>query len=129
MSVKTILVVDDEEFIRELFASLNRRDFFEFSVKILTAENPEEAKKILSENENEISAVITDIDLNRFSGWDVINFVLGLAVPPKIMAMSGNENNFPELEKLGIPILEKPFRIGELSGKIAELFETAEAME
>ena len=125
---RTILVVDDEEAIRELFITLGKHDFFEFPVEVLVARNPEEAKKIFLANLKEISLVITDINLasSRYGqGWEIINFVSGF-VGIKVAAMTGNDENLPALKERGIPYLEKPSSVQTIQKIINDLLRTDE---
>ena len=118
---KTILVVDDEEEIRELFLSLAEHDFFEFPVEVFTAEDPEEAERIILARPGKVVLVIADIDLPPFSGWEIIEFVLRLAVAPKLMAMTGNDNCLLGLKERGVLCLQKPFTIQMVQKMINDL--------
>ncbi|MCW5961276.1 MAG: response regulator [Pyrinomonadaceae bacterium] len=121
---ETILVVDDEESIRETAqAALTRFDY-----NVLTAGSGEEALSILEKNGTAIDLVITDIAMPKFGGIQLIREIKAGFPDIKIVYMSGllNDKQSGQLEQLDIDGgLEKPFTAGEILNTLAKLFDRA----
>ncbi len=114
----TVLVIEDEEDIRELLS-----DYLPtLGIKVLTASNGEEGLKIYRENMDEISAVILDIHLPTISGFEVHKELRKLKSDLKILWISGiaRELKIP-LDENSV-FLPKPFTIENLSNSLNKLF-------
>lgn len=111
---KKILLVDDEEEIREIIAH-HLRDQYE----VILASNGREAFQLTKEAKPDL--VITDLIMPEASGFDFIGSVAGLETP--IIAMSGRGGEYLEMAKdLGVArVIEKPFSMEELAELMNDL--------
>ncbi len=121
----TILVVDDEEIIRNLLvAALQSRGY-----RILLAENGAEALTIFSRNAKDISLVLLDLVMPVMSGDAVLPHLLIMKPDVRVIVSSGQD---PEecMRKLREPrvsgYLQKPYRMGALMAKLQEVLGSAE---
>ncbi len=113
LKTKTILIVDDEDLIRDLLADALSDDF-----NILTASNGEEALKLFEQHRDEISLVITDLIMPQMRG-DVLAEKLRDQYPTlPIVFISGYEREIqPDalLAKGNAVFLPKPFDVENLT--------------
>jgi PAS domain S-box-containing protein len=121
----SVLVVDDEESIRDLVRDgLDSR-----KVRVDVAASGEEAQRLLERNS--YSAVLCDLNLrngsgNIISGRDLYGRVMGAAstaAKPFFLFMTGEFVEVPgkdELAVMGARMLQKPFRISELLAILTE---------
>lgn len=117
MSIKkpTILVVDDDELIRELFV------VYLSDYTCLTAANGLEALKIYKEQS--IDVVILDIIMPGMTGDKVLIELQKINSNVKVIVCSGYtpENLRTKINNLGCEILEKPIDFNLLNKKILML--------
>jgi len=116
----TILVVDDEEIIRNLLvATLQSRGY-----KVLLAENGAEALTVFSRNIREVSMVLLDLVMPVMSGDEVLPHLFIMNPAVRVVVSSGQD---PEecMRKLHDPrvsaYLQKPYRVATLLAKVHEL--------
>lgn len=108
---KTVLVVDDEEALREIMAE-------ELSLKnanALCAENGTRALELLKSNK--VDAVISDVRMPGGSGLDLIRGIVeSLNYQPKLFIFSGYKDvSADQAKTLGvIEIFPKPFEIRQI---------------
>jgi DNA-binding response OmpR family regulator len=117
LSGKRVLIVDDEEYVRNLLL-----DFFSFhSFETVTASNGSEALKTLKEKS--CSLVITDLNMPEIDGIELIGKVRSLADPLKIIGMS-YEDRKDEFLKAGADyFLSKPFNFHYLKSLLNSIQE------
>ncbi|KKS65795.1 MAG: hisitidine kinase [Parcubacteria group bacterium GW2011_GWA1_42_7] len=117
---KKILIVDDEESIREIFEIFLKREGFDVSL----AENGEEGIKAM-ESQN-FDLVITDIDMpGKTNGFGVIEAAYRSAPEIKVIGWSGNitGKRADWFKERRISFFEKPiYPLSKLKEKIDELF-------
>jgi PAS domain S-box-containing protein len=120
----TILVVDDEEIIRNLLqTALSSRGY-----KVLLAENGAEALNVFSRNAREISLVLLDLVMPVMSGEAVLPHLFIMKPDVRLIVSSGQD---PEecMRNLKDPrvssYLQKPYRIATLLGKVQEVLANA----
>jgi YesN/AraC family two-component response regulator len=102
----TLLIVDDEPFLRDLLASKLQV----FGAKILTAENGQVALDIIKNNQ--IDAVLTDIEMPVMTGIELLVKIreLGLLTPVVILTGVGDQATTLTALRLGATdFLDKPF--------------------
>jgi DNA-binding NtrC family response regulator len=109
-----ILVVDDEESVRLLLATLLERD----SYRVLLANDGVHALEVSRKHEGKISAVVTDYKMPRLDGLQLAKALTTERPGIRVMIMSGRMSNPEALRKCGYPMLPKPFTI---SGFLASL--------
>lgn len=116
-----ILVVDDEENIREI----TRATLEKFDYKVLTAEDGTDALAVYAQNSDKISLVLTDMAMPHLDGFALIRALKKINPQIKIAAMSGliNDEQTADLENLNIKaFLAKPFTAENLLKTLAEIF-------
>jgi CheY-like chemotaxis protein len=118
-----ILIVDDEAYIR-LLIEQTLEDLEDRGVELLTAENGEEALKIIRAEEP--SLVFLDVMMPKMNGFDVCNAVkneLGLRdTYVVLLTAKGQEYDRQKGEQVGANLyMTKPFDPDELLDKAVEV--------
>src|SRR4051812_35708943 len=120
MALSRILVVDDEESIREFFEIMLRREGYH----VLTAVNGKNALELLKKSS--VDLIISDIQMPEMSGLQFLQTVRE-ADPEMIFIMItafGSTETAVEAMKLGaFDYLQKPFKIDEVKIIIREALE------
>ncbi len=117
-----ILLIEDEELIRELYADALQLAGFD----LVLVENGE--KGLEEWNQDSFNLVITDIGLPGISGWDVIETVRkdSHKVPIIIISGCGNQAEFVRGKELNVNhILSKPIDLFSLTAIINECLQTS----
>jgi len=123
--VKTILIVDDEEFIVSLIAkslSVYLKDSFE----ILTAENGEEAVEILKSHP--VVFIVTDLNMPIMDGYELSGYLKKNYPDTPVFLMTSDLTSEVQerLRPMGVrQFFEKPFSFQKLALNIAEELEDA----
>lgn len=115
-----ILVVDDEESIREVAAATLAANGY----RTVTAADGREAMDIYEANKDDIAAVLTDMAMPNMDGAAMIAELRKIDPKLNIIAMSGmiHENQTVDLQKLGVEkLLPKPFTAEKLLTTLAEV--------
>jgi PAS domain S-box-containing protein len=102
-----ILVVEDEEAVRDLILTVLRRQGYE----VLSAVNGEAALEVLSEAAGEVDILLTDVVMPGMGGPQLVEEVLRLRPGLPIIYISGYTANSLSPRGLGddVQLLEKPF--------------------
>lgn len=115
MKKKKVLVVDDEEFIRDLVY-----DFLEFRhIECDKAENREDALELISKHNYDL--ILLDRNLKSFKSENMIKKIKKINNKTPIIMLTG-ENKFSEssFKKLGIcEVISKPFQYDGFMNKIS----------
>jgi CheY-like chemotaxis protein len=112
-TTRRILVVDDDDHIRSLAATLLRRAGYQ----VLTASVPDEAFEILRANDD-VAVVVSDIVMPQMTGFDFSCEVRKFAPQVRFVFMSGfSEDQFRA--PISDPFVPKPFAVGSLAEAIA----------
>ena len=121
---ETILLVEDEEVVRELIRSILAARGYD----VLHAEDPKQAEKIAATYEREIHLLLTDVVMPGTSGRDLAKRVAAMRPGIRVLYMSGYTENVVTsggtLEK-GLSFLQKPFSPGVLVQKVHEVLSRA----
>lgn len=107
---RTILIVDDEEIIREFLNEVLRDDY-----DISTACDGDEAIEKLKKQQYDL--VITDLKMPRVSGEEVVKFANDTYPNAKVVVISGYSSLFTVSQSVNngaCAFLSKPFSIKEL---------------
>jgi CheY-like chemotaxis protein len=110
---ETILVVDDEQSIREITAATLQQ----FGYKVLTAPDGTEALAVFAKNSADIAAVVTDMAMPYMDGVVLVRALKKIDPNVKAIAMSGlmNPEHAAELRELNVTsTLSKPFTAEDL---------------
>ena len=114
-----ILLVDDEEFLREV-----GRDLLEdLGYTVYLAENGEHALEVFAVHRNEISLVIMDMIMPKMGGEEAFMRLREQAPELKVLICSGfsRDGTGDELVDLGANgFIQKPYNRSELSRAVAE---------
>ncbi len=117
-----ILVVDDEQMIRDLAVKILTRAGHE----VMTAESGREGIAAFEKSADEIGLVLMDVTLNDLSGTDAIREIR--LISPDIPCILSSGRNFEEITLPGdlvgqIHYLEKPYRARQLSSLVNDILE------
>jgi DNA-binding NtrC family response regulator len=119
---ETILVVDDEEMIKDLARDILAR----YGYTVLTAGGGEEAVEIYRQHKEEISVVVLDIVMPDVGGREVFRRIREIDPAAQVIISSGysQERDANELMKEGaLKFVQKPYRINSLVGAVGEVLE------
>jgi DNA-binding response OmpR family regulator len=112
---KTILIVDDDEFILDILAKAVERE----GMKALKASDGDEALKILEAHK--ISAVISDIAMPGMSGLELLASIKGKHSNIPVLLITGHTGKYnkEDVTALGADgFIIKPFKNTEIIGKL-----------
>jgi two-component system cell cycle sensor histidine kinase/response regulator CckA len=113
---ETVMVVDDEESIRDLATQYLTRCGY----KVLTATDGADAKRLATEHTGQIDLLLTDTMMPHMNGRELVRAIRTVRPEIKVIYMSGYlEFNSNPLEGAdGIYYLQKPFGLEALGQKI-----------
>jgi DNA-binding NtrC family response regulator len=106
-----ILVVDDEELIRKLMTNILRRG----GMAVLTAQNGEEALKVLQESGCDV--VVSDVRMAGMSGFDLLKQVKAKHPDIAFVVMTGHADSYSIKDALlqgADEYITKPFKNHEV---------------
>jgi two-component system sensor histidine kinase/response regulator len=115
-SPKVILIVDDDENIRDSL----REVFEEEGYEALTASNGREALEILTQGPKRADAVILDLLLPVMDGFRVYQAMQADALLSKIPVIVSTSS--PARAPSGVVVVPKPLKLDRLIDSVAELF-------
>jgi|GEM_PF-934258 len=121
---ETILMVDDDEVIRDLTAEILQK----VGYTVLKAANGEEALLALKSRKGGVDLAILDMIMPGLEGGPTFERLRQLEPEMKILITSGyNELSCPpgSLEKPGTAFIQKPYRVEELLTKVREVLEAS----
>jgi two-component system cell cycle sensor histidine kinase/response regulator CckA len=116
---ETVLVVEDEEMVRQLASHVLRRSGY----VVLEAANAGEALMIGEKHETRIDLLLSDVVMPRVSGADLARRLRALRPTMKVLFMSGySEEAIAQhgLAELTFGLLEKPFTPQALLTEVRE---------
>ncbi len=119
---ETILLVDDEEFIR----NLGRQMLTGFGYTVLTASDGTEALEIYGKKHRNIDLIILDLTMPGMSGSRCLRELLKINPGAKVIIASGYAENGPEMETITAQtrgFIGKPFKISAILGLIRKVLE------
>ncbi len=119
---ETILVVEDEEIVRNLACEL--LELLGYSV--LQAAHPTEAVRISQNHSGPIHLLLTDVVLPKMDGTRLYSAVLAIRPQMKVLYVSGyTQNSIVDhgVLKPGVHFLAKPFTLDSLASKVREILD------
>jgi two-component system, cell cycle sensor histidine kinase and response regulator CckA len=103
MSASRILVVDDEDAIREVARRILTREGYE----VIAAAGGEEALTLIAEDE-QVDLLLTDVIMPRMSGKELAERFVSLRAGARVLYMSGYTDRLIGLDEVDA-LIEKPF--------------------
>ncbi|HEY1583411.1 MAG TPA: ATP-binding protein [Chthoniobacterales bacterium] len=118
---ETILVVEDEPAVSEILALLLQN----LGYKVLTAENGEAAERVVVQRGRQIDLVLTDLNMPRMNGRELIDRLTRLNPQVRVILTSGNDPAIddPTADPLAVDFLPKPFTREILAEKVRQVLE------
>jgi two-component system cell cycle sensor histidine kinase/response regulator CckA len=120
---ETILLVEDEAALREAM-----RDYLGgLGYTVLVAGSGKEALEVVSEHEEHIDLLTTDIVMPGMSGRELSQMLGSLRSDLKTIYISGYAGDVLSrhgIHEIGAAFLQKPFSLGTLARKVRELLES-----
>ena len=117
---ETILVVEDEEAVRELILTVLKEKGYE----VLTSRDPRQAEQVAAQFKGEIHLLLTDMVMPGISGRELATRIQARRSDIRVLYMSGYTDNVITsggmLEK-GLAFLQKPFSPATLVEKVREV--------
>jgi PAS domain S-box-containing protein len=110
MGTETILLVEDEEPVRELV----RRVLEDAGYEVLAAGLPSEAERLLAEA-GHVDLLLSDVVMPEMSGYDLAARVREAHPEIRLMFMSGYAHSVPGAEQATGRLLKKPFAPEQLA--------------
>ena len=121
---ETILLVEDEEAVRDLTADLLRS----YGYTVLTARNADEAMRLFDEDQGSIAALLTDVVMPGTSGPELAAALIARQPGLKVLCMSGYADSEVVRRQVldrGMAFLQKPFSAPELARRLRETLDAA----
>ncbi|MEO6238955.1 MAG: response regulator [Vicinamibacterales bacterium] len=116
-SFETILLVEDEPAVRQLFAQALTRAGY----SVFEARNGQEAMKLFDEHGEQIDLLVTDMRMPYMSGAELAHHLRGRRRSLKLLCMSGYPGQLDS--ELAIDFLAKPFSREDLLKKVREVLD------
>ncbi|NIA08939.1 MAG: response regulator [Nitrospiraceae bacterium] len=120
---ETILVVDDEEVVRELASEI----LSEYGYRVMLAKDGAEAIHIYRAFEHNIDLVIMDMVMPKMTGEQAYMKLKKIDPEVKILLSSGYGSSNQELKKMrrdGVLFINKPYKIKELLSKVRQVLDS-----
>jgi two-component system cell cycle sensor histidine kinase/response regulator CckA len=123
---ETILLVEDEDQVRTVVASILRRQGY----RVIEAKDPLDALRVYEEAPREIDLLLTDVVMPKMSGIELAKRVVGARPSTRVLCMSGYTDDLIAQHRVaesGVAFLPKPITPENLSRKVREVLERAPA--
>ncbi len=119
---ETILVVEDEEIVRDL--AVRVLDLLGY--RVLAANDGEDAERLCREHEGRVDLLLSDVVMPGMNGKELRARLSALQPRMRVLFMSGySENIFAHrgLIDPGVPFLQKPFSVASLARKVRDVLD------
>jgi two-component system cell cycle sensor histidine kinase/response regulator CckA len=116
-TLETILLVEDEPAVRQLFAQALKRAGY----AVLEARNGQEAMKVFDQHGETIDMLLTDMRMPYMGGAELAHHLRGRRRSLKLLCISGYPGNLDA--ELAIDFLAKPFSRDDLLKKVREVLD------
>ena len=114
---ETILLVDDDNLIRELGVRILKRGGY----TVITAENGQEALDVYAQHRDQIDLVMLDLIMPSMGGKDCLNSILRIDPQAKVLIASGYSSDASTKECIALGakgFVAKPFRFNDLLKRV-----------
>ena len=115
---KTILLIDDEEIVINMSEMMLKR----LGYKVLKAHDGDEGLQMFEENKSKIDLIISDLEMPKMNGKEVMDKVREIDPQIKVMLSSGALTEADErnvIDKGFNGFIKKPYDMNALCEKIA----------
>jgi two-component system, cell cycle sensor histidine kinase and response regulator CckA len=119
MSQETILLVEDEPAVRQLFAMALKRAGY----NVFEARNGEEAMRVFDQHSEAIDLLLTDMRMPYMNGADLAKTLRGRKEGLKMICISGYGGS--SATAVAPDFLAKPFSRDEMLKKVREVLDRA----
>ncbi len=119
---ETILIIDDEDIIRQLGADILE----DVGYKVILAARGEEAIRLYQQQEQDIDLVILDVVMPGMGGKETFQKLKGINPKIKVLLSSGysTDGEVGEILKEGVEgMVQKPYKDEELIEKVREILD------
>jgi two-component system, cell cycle sensor histidine kinase and response regulator CckA len=116
-TLETILLVEDEPAVRNLFAQALKRAGY----SVHEARNGQEAMKLFDQHGEAIDMLVTDMRMPYMGGAELAHHLRGRRRNLKLLCISGYPGNLDA--ELAIDFLAKPFSRDDLLKKVREVLD------
>ncbi len=117
---ETVLIVEDDAVLRQLFASVLAPCGYE----VLTAAGGNEALAVVHGCGGRVRLVVSDINMPGMNGLELARRLQADADSVKVLLLSGDgEAALADAARLGAAFLEKPMRPSALARQVRELLD------
>ena len=116
-TLETILLVEDEPAVRQLFAQALVRAGY----SVYEARNGQEAMKVFDQHGDGIDMLLTDMRMPYMGGAELAHHLRGRRRNLKLLCISGYPGNLDA--ELAIDFLAKPFSRDDLLKKVREVLD------
>lgn len=119
---ETILIVDDEEPIRDIAYNA----FKDLGYQVLTASTGEQALEIYSKRSNTIDMIVLDIGMPGMGGYNCLREITRINPKAKVLIATGYSTDGLEektMEAGAAGYATKPYRLHELLGKVRQILD------
>jgi CheY-like chemotaxis protein len=114
MSAARIMVVDDEDGVREVARRILSRGGYD----VIAARGGEEALSLITDDGHEIDLLLTDVIMPRMSGKELAEHLVALRSGVRVLYMSGYTDRLIGLDEIDA-LVEKPFNRNVLLEAVA----------
>jgi CheY-like chemotaxis protein len=117
---KTILLIDDEEIVINISAMMLKR----LGYKVLKAHSGYEGLQLFEENKSKIDLIISDFEMPKMNGKEVMDKLRKMDPQIKVMLSSGALTDADEKEVMNEGFngfIKKPYNMNTLCVKMAEI--------
>ena len=119
---ETILLIEDEEMLRELITAVIESKGY----SVLTAADGEDGVDLFTRRQSEIAVVISDLGLPKLSGDEVLRRIRSINPSARFIAASGfiEPNVKSKLLEIGVThFVQKPYLLAEILQTIREVID------
>ena len=120
---ETILLVDDEDYVRDLGERILRR----WGYKVLLARNGKEALETYQKEKDNISLVILDLIMPEMGGKQCMKELFKISSTAKILVASGYESGGGPLDARqagAAGFVGKPFNVGQILQNVRKIIDS-----
>jgi signal transduction histidine kinase len=121
---ETVLVVEDEPMVGELVALLLKN----LGYDVVQAEDGQQAEEALDARDRQIDLVLTDLNMPRMDGRELVRRLSRVNPDLKVILTSGNDvDDLDDETDIAFNFMPKPFTLPTLAQKIREVLDNGAA--